>query len=284
MNYFEFWGGDYLRDTSRLKMVEHGAYLKLMLPYYGEEQALPPDYEDLYQIACAITPADKAAVRKIADKFFPIAHDGLRRNGRIDAEIAKARKRIEIARQNGRSHKPAGNPAGMPPGMPAGDPSGNPDLTQRVTRSGKALHAPHEEQNLNQKLPATPGEKPPADEPTPSDPIWGNGLDFLLRKGLAKGSARSLIGLMRKELKDDFIVAELLIEAERQDICSPQAWLLQAAKQRKTGETNATNTRNRKLSLADQAAQLMLERRERRAAEEATTVGYGPGRTLAHDG
>jgi hypothetical protein len=89
---------------------------------------------------------------------------------------------------------------------------------------------------VDQELPATPGEKPPAEEPPPSDPIWGNGLDFLLRKGLAKGSARSLIGLMRKELQDDFIVAELLIEAERQDICAPQAWLLQAAKGRKSGK------------------------------------------------
>jgi len=274
MNYFEFWGGDYLRDTSRLKMVEHGAYLKLMLAYYGEEQPLPSDYDDLYQIASAITPTDKAAVRKIADKFFPIALDGTRRNRRIDDEIAKAQRRIEIARKNGRGHKPAGNPTGMPAGMPAGAPPGNPEPTQRVTRSGEALHTPHEEQKQDQNLPATPGEKPPVDEPPPADPIWGNGLDFLLRKGIAKGAARSLIGLMRKHLQDDFIVAELLIEAERQDICAPQAWLLQAAKQRKHGGNHAISTPSRNLSAVERvkAANERAEQRERDAFDEQHRV------------
>jgi uncharacterized protein YdaU (DUF1376 family) len=139
VNYFELYPGDYLRDTSRLSLTDHGAYLKLMLAYYGDEQALPADYDGLYQIAAAITAGDKTAVRKIADRYFPIASDGLRRNNRIDAEIAKAQKRIAQARENGAKHKPGKNPAGMPAGNPAGHPAG----TQPVTRSGEALHTPH---------------------------------------------------------------------------------------------------------------------------------------------
>jgi uncharacterized protein YdaU (DUF1376 family) len=143
MNYFELYGGDYLRDTSRLGLIDHGAYLKLMLAYYGEEQPLPAPYDDLYQICAAISAADKCAVRKVADKYFPVASDGLRHKKRIDEEIAKAQKRMEIARQNGgkggRPHKPTNNPAGYP----AGSVQDNPEETRWGTQSGEALHTPH---------------------------------------------------------------------------------------------------------------------------------------------
>lgn len=139
MNYFELYPGDYKRDTARLGLIEHGAYLMLMLAYYGEEQALPASLDELYQITAAITPADKAAVRKVAARFFPIADDGLRHQNRIDAEIVKAQRRMEIARQNGKKHRPRTNPAGMPAGYPPDMPAD----TQRVTQPGEALHTPH---------------------------------------------------------------------------------------------------------------------------------------------
>lgn len=97
MNYFELYPGDYLRDTSRLSLLEHGAYLRLLMAYYAEEEPLPADHTDLYTIACATSASDKAAVRKVADRYFPVGGDGLRRNARADEEIAKAGNRIEAA-------------------------------------------------------------------------------------------------------------------------------------------------------------------------------------------
>lgn len=140
MNYFELYPGDYLRDTARLALIEHGAYLKLMLSYYSEETPLPASYAELYQIAVAISAEEKAAVRKVADKFFPVFPDGFRHKNRIDEEIEKAKKRIATARANGMKNKGTDKPSGNPAGMPAGDPEG----TQRVTHSGEALHTPHE--------------------------------------------------------------------------------------------------------------------------------------------
>lgn len=98
MNYFELYPGDYLRDTTRLSLVEHGAYLRLLMAYYAEEQPLPGDVAELYVIAGAISAADKAAVRKVADRYFPLGPDGRRRNTRADAEIAKASARIDGSR------------------------------------------------------------------------------------------------------------------------------------------------------------------------------------------
>lgn len=97
MNYFELYPGDYLRDTTRLNLTEHGAYLRLLMTYYAEELPLPADLDELYVIAGAIRTADKDAVRKVADRFFPVGKDGQRHNSRADEEIAKAAERMEGA-------------------------------------------------------------------------------------------------------------------------------------------------------------------------------------------
>jgi uncharacterized protein YdaU (DUF1376 family) len=136
VNFFNLYPGDYLRDTTRLTLIEHGAYLRLMLAYYGEEAPLPADPAELYNIVCAVTAADKAATRKVADRYFPVGDDGMRHNDRADEEIAKGKHRIETSRKNGAKHKAGTNPAGNPPGMPAANPMGSSRDTQQVSRSG----------------------------------------------------------------------------------------------------------------------------------------------------
>lgn len=96
----------------------------------------------------------------------------------------------------------------------------------------------------------------PAEEPA-ADPIWGTGLDFLKRKGLREPPARAFLGLLRKELHDDLTVAELLGEAERQDVSNPQAWLSAAAKARKrqaqprAGPTGFTSQRGQAIEMIE---------------------------------
>jgi len=92
--YFEMFPGDYLKDTTRLSLTDHGVYFKLMLAYYSEEQALPESLAELYVIAGAITAGDKAAVKKVAERYFPVGEDGLRHSKRCDEQIAKAQGRI----------------------------------------------------------------------------------------------------------------------------------------------------------------------------------------------
>lgn len=167
MNYFEFYPGDYLKATGRLTLTEHGAYLRLLMEYYATEEPLPADYDELYVIASAIKPADRAAVKKVADRFFPVGQDGLRHNDRADEEVVKAQKRMSISRQNGakggRPRKPAGNPDGNPAGNPPGIPAG----TLQETCSGEALHTPHAIQKLSPDSPTLPTRdaRTPADEP-----------------------------------------------------------------------------------------------------------------------
>jgi uncharacterized protein YdaU (DUF1376 family) len=171
MNYFELYPGDYLRDTTRLTLIEHGAYLRLLMAYYAEETPFPDDDAELFVIVSAVSQADKTAVRKVADRFFPVADDGLRHNNRADEEIIKARRRIETAQANGvkggRPRKPKRNPTRNPNGTQE-KPSGlilgseNPGFSKpkqnpAKTQSGEALHTPHAIQALRNVNASTQG-------------------------------------------------------------------------------------------------------------------------------
>lgn len=135
MNYYRRYVGDYLKDTSRLSVTEHGAYGLLLDYYYSEERPLPKDREEIYTMIRAMRPADRAAVDKILERYFELREDGYH-NGRADEELAKAAPIIEAARKNGRkggrrpnpSGNPVGsgydNPAGYPAGYNGGDPTG----------------------------------------------------------------------------------------------------------------------------------------------------------------
>ena len=172
MNYFEFYPGDYSRDTRHCSLAEHGAFLLLLSAYYATEKPLPADYIALYRMCSAMSPDEQAAVRSVADAFFPIADDGLRHNSRADREIPKALARIDKARSNGKlggrppktQKEPSENPVGFDPV--------NPDETQPVSGmepsghpSGKAPHTPYTNQEKEQKRKggrsATPIELPP---------------------------------------------------------------------------------------------------------------------------
>lgn len=146
MNYYERYCGDYGRDTPHLSMTEHGAYTLMLDAYYSSERPLPADLETLYRICRARNRMEEAAVRAVADQFFPLGADGLRRNPRVEREIIKAATRINAARANGMKRKSDradaatlavgkpieqanGIPTGLPTGLPDGSANENPSAT-----------------------------------------------------------------------------------------------------------------------------------------------------------
>lgn len=103
MNYYERYCGDYQRDTAHLSLAEHGAYTMLLDTYFSVEKPLPSDLPSLYRVCRAMTRLEQQAVKSVAEQFFPVSMvDGFRHNQRADREIAKARPKIEAARNNGR--------------------------------------------------------------------------------------------------------------------------------------------------------------------------------------
>ena len=69
-------------------------------------------------------------------------------------------------------------------------------------------------------------------DPGDPDPIFGDGLGFLVAKGVPERGARSFLGKMRKEVKDDLVVVELLVKAQQAEIVDPVSWLREAARRR----------------------------------------------------
>lgn len=91
------------------------------------------------------------------------------------------------------------------------------------------------------ELPPSAGENPPTEppkedppKPPEPDPIFGVGLAFLMAKGVPERSARSFLGLLRKECGSDIVASSLLTRAEQDDISDPVAWLTKAAKASKS--------------------------------------------------
>lgn len=127
MNFYKRYPADYGKKTARLTLAEHGAYTLLLDELYTTEIGLPDDHDELYRICRAMTKPEQTAVRTVADKFFPVAADGLRHNRRATAELIEAAPAMEAARLNG---KKGGRPKKQTQQKPTGFPKTNPDETQ----------------------------------------------------------------------------------------------------------------------------------------------------------
>lgn len=98
MNFYPHHLGDYAKDTKNLSPLEHGCYRLLLDHNYATEQPIPNDPKELYRIVGAVTPAERKAVDKISERFFPINGDGRRHNKRAEAEIARMKEKSEKAK------------------------------------------------------------------------------------------------------------------------------------------------------------------------------------------
>lgn len=141
MNYYERHLGDYAKDTAHLTMLEHGAYGLLLDRCYATEQGIPAD--QAHRIARARSKEEKAAVDSVLAEFFSLT-DGVWTNQRVEQEIAKARKKIEAARTNGKGGgRPKKNPEGTeqkPTGLLLGSDS---ETQQKAHQTPDTSNTPH---------------------------------------------------------------------------------------------------------------------------------------------
>ncbi len=150
MNYYRRYSGDYLRDTARLTLTEHGAYTLLMDYYYADEKPLPLDHEELFLMVRAMRPEDRAAVEKILVLYFQKRVDGYHQK-RIDHEIevsktartnGKGGGRPRTTHVTGHETEPqTGTVTGKGTAGKTGDETGNPSES-RAGEGGGSGHPP----------------------------------------------------------------------------------------------------------------------------------------------
>lgn len=142
MNFYKRYPADYGRKTARLTLAQHGAYTLLLDEIYSTEAALPASFDDLYRICRAMSKPEQEAVRVVAEQFFPVGADGLRRNRRATEEITDAAPAIEAARLNGKK-------GGRPKKETQQKPSGFLVENQVVTKEEPNSKAPQSSDNCS---------------------------------------------------------------------------------------------------------------------------------------
>jgi uncharacterized protein YdaU (DUF1376 family) len=155
---------DYAQKTARLSLAEHGAYTLLLDELYSTEKPLPADYPSLYRICRAMDKSEQAAVKSVADKYFPIDEIGTRSNPRALVEITEAAPAMEAARLNG---KKGGRPKKEPNGLDKNNPVGFEKQTQTEPNS----KPPHSSDNysLSNDKEIVSASKPRPSKKCPSD-------------------------------------------------------------------------------------------------------------------
>lgn len=177
MNYYRRYVGDYLRDTARLSMLEHGAYNLLLDYYYADEQPLPLDKDELYIMVRAMTPGDRKAVDKVIAKFFERQADGYHQK-RADHEIEVSKK----ARSNGKGggRPPTRSGTGTITGSETGEVTGieteQPTEQQTEPQTGEgggSVHPPTTNHLSTNHQPLSPQPTPGSTSVAPSDDSLG---------------------------------------------------------------------------------------------------------------
>ena len=97
--YYRFFPGDYLRDTRRLTLLQHGAYHLLIHEYMATAKPLRGDLDAMCRVCGALSGEERKAVEFVLAEFFTM--DGpLWRHKRCDAELAKLDDRSQAARES----------------------------------------------------------------------------------------------------------------------------------------------------------------------------------------
>lgn len=189
MNRYDWYPGDFLRDTVALTLGQDAAYRRLLDAYYSSE--LPIADEEKFLVVRCRSKADEKITQWVLNRFFSREEiDGktVWIHAKCEREIAKARKRIEASRVNGGK---GGRPRkdSLPETQRV-----NPRLTQTEPTS-----------NLGRKLPSpspSPSDQPnrlisKSDEPFKLPNDWDPGYDVLACTSVPRWAHPELLSRFR---------------------------------------------------------------------------------------
>lgn len=255
MNYYKRNIGDISRDLSNLSQGAMGAYDLLMDWYYANEKPLPADQEDIYNITRARTKDERKNAAK-ARAFF----DANGRHERCDEEIAKYRAQAEANRVTAEAREEKKRATNRARTEHESCTNGSPSAHCEPS------HKPLEEQE-HKELPPTAEREALSDEDALKLMIDG-AVEYMRTASVAPKQARSVIGLLRKNVADDLIVSEILATMQQQRIAEPLAWLVKAAQSRKA-VTHATPAHRE--SASERVARINAEAEAREARDYGAT-------------
>lgn len=171
MNYYRRYVGSYLKKTTKISMIEDGAYTRLLDTYYADEKPLNPG--EVYTIARAMNAAERKAVDSVIEKYFRLGEDGLLHNEKADEElgvaIPKMEKQREIGKVNGsKGGRPAKTKVGSEKETNLGSkekPNLVPEKNQTCNQPSAVSHQPESKPPSEKRFPGREGTSRPEHEP-----------------------------------------------------------------------------------------------------------------------
>lgn len=212
---------DYIADTRRLSLVEHGAYLLLLMEYW-RHGPLPDNDKELAAIVHADRRHWDKDIGPSVRRFFQRHDDGLLHQKRIDLERSKSvqlsnKRRDAVAQRRDRMPSNADQTTNKEPTI----------VEQLNTHAGAC---PIARQSQSQKertdLRSDAGAPPPLDARTI---LWSSGLELLARlTGKPPKACRTLLGKWAKETRDDCaMLSAILSDCAEVRPGDPVAWITQ---------------------------------------------------------
>lgn len=262
MNYYNRYPAHYLAKTLLLTLEQDGAYTRLMDWYYAEERAIPDDKR--YTVGRCQSKRERDAVDFVLREFFDL-RDGAWVHDRIEKELVKAAPKIDAARENG---KRGGRPRKeKPTGFQDKNPMGLQEETQQEP-SAKAPQTPYP----NNYVGSTEASTQVATGRTEA----GRACLLMRQAGCTHSnpSHPDLLAALAEGVTPE-VLADTAAEGIAAGKTKPFAWAIATARSRHAesaqplnGATHANRSTGRKLSVAEQVEQRILERRAREEREQ----------------
>jgi len=173
-----FYPDDYLGDTQDLSLLEHGAYVRLLVAYYASDGKLVSDNRRLYRLCGAFDDDEQRAVDAIVVRYFQ-AVDGYLRHDRADHEIGRAKHKSEAARKaNAVRWESSRNPTGVQTESDRNPTGGNPEVRSDSSPEPEVeVEEEHRTTPQNQNVSTTSPSGSPSPAPDTQDAAQkaGNG-------------------------------------------------------------------------------------------------------------
>ncbi len=219
--WMPLWIGDYLKDTSRLSLSEHGAYLKLLMDSWANGPPSDDDAEICRILGCL--PSEWRKIRPKIVRFFLVI-DGAWTHKRLEAERAGAEERSGKAAH--KAQQAAKARWSRVKEEAAGGQEGSRPMLQALP--GGLREGEHEQcpSPVTNSLP-TEGR-----DATPDAKAWREAVELLTTAGRMKvGPARSFFGKLLKsnELQPHRLRPSIL-SASQSGTQDPQGYLAAAAR------------------------------------------------------
>lgn len=268
--WMPLWIGDYLKDTTRLSLAEHGAYIKLLMDAWVNGPQADDNAELCRIVGCF--PKEWRTIRPKIERLFKVA-DGVWRHKRLEDERAAAEERSDKARTKaqraaaGRWHKED---------KPGGSKQEGRERTPEAMLGALPEALPDA---VHEQCPSPSPTTLPSEEPETLDgKAWREAVALLVMAGGMKDqAARSFFGgLLKSSGLEAHKLRPSILAASQNGTMDPRGYL-SAAASRLAGKAVAAQPRTDVAGWSDDVWAVAVVNFRRDGTWDVATMGPRPG-------